>query len=185
MNDNPRNTLRDIPFKERIPERDEFTELRDDQFKLIDRGYEYVESGDYQQAYRLFCMGASLDNNDAEILNGLGIALCELGKFNESKQVLKRAARIHADDAITCANLAGVYWETEDYDRAIYYYQKSLDIDDEIEETYYNLINCYIETGALYIAFMLCCDFLKKFPDEEDAAELMDEIILNLAVSIY
>lgn len=185
MNDNSRNTLKDIPFKERISERDEFSELRDDQFKLIDRGYEYVESGDYQQACKLFSMGASLDNTDTEILNGLGIALCELGKLEESRQILERAARLHPDDAITFANLAGVYWEMEEYDQAIYHYHQSLKIDNEIEESYYNLINLYIETGALYIAFMLCGEYAEKFPNDEDAKELMDDIILNLAISVY
>ncbi len=185
MNENPRNKLKEIPFKERNSERDEFSELGDDQFKLIDRGYEYVESGDYQQAYKLFCMGASLDNTDVEILNGLGIALCELGKLDQSRQILERAARLHPDDAITYANLAGVYWEIENYDKAIYYYHQSLEIDNEIEETHFNLINLYLETGALYMGFILCCDYAEKFPEDKDAKELMDDIILNLALSVY
>ncbi len=181
----PRNTFKDVSLKERNSDRDEFSELKEDRYKLIDRGYEYVESGDYHQAYRLFCMGTSLDNTDVEILNGLGIALCELGKLDESRQVLERAARLHSDDAITFANLAGVYWEVENYDLAIYFYNRALKIDSEVEETYFNLINLYIEIGALYMAFIVCCEYIEKFPEDDEARELMDDIILNLAISVY
>ena len=57
---------------------------------------------------------------------------------------------------MTLANLAGVCWEMGEPEQAIYHYNQSLDINPDIEEIHFNLINLYIETGALYMAYMSC-----------------------------
>ena len=90
-----------------------------------------------------------------------------MGRFNESRKILERAIRINDEDAVTFANLAGVYWELEDYDMAIHNYHRSISLDAEIEETYYNIINLYIETGSLYMAFILCLEFRSRFPEKQ------------------
>lgn len=164
---------------------EELNELRENPSLLVDTGYEYVEMGEYDKALKLFSIGAMLNNSDPEILNGLGITLCELGKLKMSKQVLERSCRLNPDDAITLANLAGVCWEMGEDEEALYHYSRSLEINSDIEEIHYNLINLYIETGALYMAYISCLNFLEQFPDDEEAQELLDEIILNLAISMY
>ncbi|MBN1495299.1 MAG: tetratricopeptide repeat protein [Spirochaetes bacterium] len=164
---------------------DELIELRQNPSLLVDTGYEYIEMGEYEKALRLFSIGAMLDSSDPDILNGLGIALCELGKFKKSRQVLERSIRFNPDDAVTLANLAGVCWEMGDPEQAIYYYSKSLEVTRDIEEIHFNLINLYIETGALFMAYISCLDFVERFPEDGEAKELMEEIILNLAISMY
>jgi len=164
---------------------EELIELRQNPSLLVDTGYEYIEMGEYEKALRLFSIGAMLDSSDPDILNGLGIALCELGKFKKSRQVLERSIRFNPDDAVTLANLAGVCWEMGDPEQAIYYYSKSLEVTRDIEEIHFNLINLYIETGALFMAYISCLDFVERFPEDGEAKELMEEIILNLAISMY
>jgi tetratricopeptide (TPR) repeat protein len=163
---------------------EELSDLKNNPSLLVDTGYEYMEMGDYEKALRLFSIGTLLNNTDPDILNGLGVALCEMGKYKKAKQVLQRSCRLNPNDAITLANLAGVCWELCELELSIFYYNKSLEINAEIEEIHYNLINLYIETGALYMAYICCLNFLDRFPGEEEAKELMDEIILNLALSV-
>ncbi len=164
---------------------EDLIELKENPSLLIDTGYEYVEMGDYDKALRLFSIGAMLDSSDPDILNGLGITLCELGKFKKSKQVLERSIRLNPNDAVTLANLAGVCWEMGEPEQAIYHYSRSLEVSQDIEEIHFNLINLYIETGALYMAYISCLNFIERFPEDEEAKELMEEIILNLAISMY
>ena len=117
MNDSKQlNNLKNLLIKEGLLNSDELSEIKNNPILLIDIGYEYVEQGDYEQAYKLFSMGMSIDNSDPDILNGLGITLCEMGKFEESKNVLEKALQNSPDDAITLANIAGVCWEMENYD---------------------------------------------------------------------
>ncbi len=164
-----------------IPNTDEYN---DPDF-LIDTGYDCVEQGEYEEALRLFSMGASIDNSDPDILNGLGITLCELGEYDKSRQVLERSVRHNPDDAITLANLAGVYWELGLTDKSVHCYTRALSLSPDIEEIHYNLINLYMESGSLYMAFLACGDYIREFPDNREARELMEEIILNLAMSLY
>ncbi len=187
MNDNRRanSQLKSIILKDAPLGFEELTELTSNPTLLIDTGYEYVELGKFEEAFNLFSMGASMDNTDPDILNGLGITLCELGKLEESRQILMRAARYNPDDPVTFANLAGVCWEFGEYEPAVYYYNKSLELNNEIEEIHFNLINLYIETGSLYMAFIACLNFQEIFPDNDEAEELLQDIILNMALSFF
>ena len=183
MKENTRYNLKDKLIKESFHDSDEFLKLRDNPGKLIDKGYEYIDSGDYKKAFKLFTLGAKTDRTDPDLLNGLGICLCEMGKLNEAKQVLEYAIEKNPDDPVIYANIAGVLWEQMEYDMAIYYYNKSLEIDPGIEETCFNLINLYIETGSLFMAFIECNKFMKAFPDNKEALVLQEDIILNLGIS--
>ncbi|OHD66368.1 MAG: hypothetical protein A2176_07765 [Spirochaetes bacterium RBG_13_51_14] len=191
MSDNKRSNQRapkkvnSLALKEMQIGLEELTELRENPSILIDTGYEYVEMGDYDKALKLFSIGAMLDNSDPDILNGLGITLCELGRFKKSKQILERSIRLNPNDAVTIANLAGVCWEMGEPEQAIYYYSQSMEINPDIEEIHFNLINLYIETGSLFMAYISCLTFLERFPDDGEAKELMEEILLNLAISTY
>ena len=177
------NRLQSLLHKDTPLNSEEISELKNNSILLIDMGYECVESGEYEEAYELFSMGRSINNTDPDILNGLGITLCEMGRYRESRDILKEAIKTEPHDAITLANLAGVCWETEDYDEAIYYYHMALKEDAQIEEIYFNLINLYIESDMLYVAYITALEFIKVFPDNIEAKELIDDILINLALS--
>ncbi|MDR3237264.1 MAG: tetratricopeptide repeat protein [Spirochaetia bacterium] len=152
---------------------------------LIEKAYDFIEEENYQKAFELFAFAASIDNENTEILNGLGITLCEMGRLTESLKILERAMRIDDKDPVTFANIAGVYWELEDYERALYYYQRAIDIDPYIEEAHYNIVNLYIDMNALYAALIRCTEFCAKFPKDPEGPELLSNIMLNLAISLY
>jgi tetratricopeptide (TPR) repeat protein len=173
----------------KTPKRDinfeiELNELKNNENMLIEKGYEYIEIGEFEKAFTIFSMGTGANNSDPEILNGLGIALFELGYYDKSRKILERAARLNPQDAITYANLAGIMWETGDFNKSIQYYTRSIEIDSEIEETYYNLINLYLETGYLYTAMTTCNHLINHFPENEENQQLMNEIIINLGISL-
>lgn len=187
MNDNKRlgSTLTLYLTRETHLKPDEIREMRDNPHLLIDAGYENIEKGDYDEALKLFNMGLAYDDEDPDLLNGLGIVLCELGRLDESKAVLNRAVRLDPEDAITLANLAGVHWEQDNLESAIRYYRMSLEQDEDIQETSLNLISLYLEAGLLFPAFMECNRFLSKWAGHDEATEMMEDIILNMALSIY
>ncbi len=156
-----------------------------DRYSIIDFGYECVDCGEYKKAFQLFSIGVRINGYDPDILNGLGISLCEMGRLRASALILEKAIKMYPGDAVILANLAGVYWEAGDFDSAIYYYHKSLEYDDNLIETYFNLINLYCETGDLYIAYITCLNLLKLEPDNDEAIELRDEILLNIGISLF
>jgi tetratricopeptide (TPR) repeat protein len=183
MTEKLRYNLKEVLLLENHHDSDELMMLRDKPLQLIDRGYDYIDKCEYSRAFKVFVAGARIDRKDPDILNGLGIALCEMGLLKEARLILEYAITIHPDDPVIFANMAGVLWEQCDYDNAIYYYTRAIEIDSDIEETFFNLINLYIEIGSLYMALMTCGKFLECFPDSEEATGLRNDIILNLGLS--
>ena len=179
------NALKELLTKEISIESENFDELNYNHIAMIDKAYELVEMGDFKEALELFTMVAADDESDPDILNGLGITLSELGRLQESQLVLEKAARLNPHDAAIYSNLAGVYWDQNELDKAIYFYNKAIELDPEIEDTYLNLIYLYMEAGSLYMAFINCLNIKKIFPDNDEVDELMEEIILNLGISIF
>ena len=183
MTEKIRFNLKEALLRDSFYDSEELIILRNNPTRLIDRGYEYIEQGEYAKAFRIFTAGAELDRTDPDILNGLGIALCELGMLDEARTVLDYAIMANPDDPVIHANMAGVLWEQCEFQNAIHYYVKSIELDPEIEETFFNLINLYMDSGYLFMAFITCRRFLDRFPEHKEALELMDDIILSLGIS--
>jgi tetratricopeptide (TPR) repeat protein len=179
------SAYKDSQYREFSHVSEDIEQLKNNIDALVDRAYEYLEINEYLSALELLSYCLSSDTEDPEILNGIGVALCELGKLDESKMFLERAIRYHPGDALSYANLAGVYWEFSDYEKAIYCYKKSIDLEPEMSDSYYNLTNLYAEIGLTYMAFITCNEFITKFPDDPEGQELMDDVMLDLALSIY
>ncbi len=164
---------------------EELTIFRKDRYSLIDFGYDYVDIGQYRKAFELFNIGVKLNGYDPDILNGIGITLCEMGRYKASVSILEKASQLYPDDAIILANLAGVYWEICEHEKALHYYYRSLRLDPSINDTHYNIISVYYEMGELLMAYISCLDYLEKFPPDEQIIELRNDIILNLGIAIY
>jgi len=163
---------------------EEFREYKKDTSSLIDFGYDYIEIGDFKRAFKLFSMGARVNGSDPDILNGLGIVLCELGRLKASRAILEKAVTLYPEDSITLANLAGVYWEEGDFDQALFFYASALKADPSILETHFNLINLHYEQGDLFMAYIACMNLIELHPDNQQAIEMRDDIILNLGLTL-
>jgi tetratricopeptide (TPR) repeat protein len=72
-----------------------------------------------------------------------------------------------------------------DFEKAVYNYSKSLESEPDIDETHLNLITLYIEAGSLFMALITCKNYMQFNPESIEAQELMEDIILNLAISNY
>jgi tetratricopeptide (TPR) repeat protein len=163
---------------------EELLEYSNDEDSLIDIGYKYLELGNFRKAFKIFSTAVRLNNDDPDGLNGLGVALCELGRLKSSKVVLEKTVELYPDDSITLANIAGLYWEEGDIGKSIHYYYKSLELDAAIPETHLNLINLYYEQGQLFMAYIACLNMLKLFPDDEQAKEIVNDLIIDMGLTI-
>jgi len=169
----------------KILTKDEFIQFKKDKFSLIDFGYKYVDEGDFKRAFKVFNIGIKLNGSDPDILNGIGVSLCELGRLNSSRLILIKTMKLYPEDAITLANIAGVYWKEENFDKAIYFYNQSIQIDPFVEETHINLINIYYERGDLFMSYISSLNFQKIFPNNEQAKEILNDVILDIGISFY
>lgn len=158
--------------------------IKKDASTLIEIAYEYIEMGEFKKAFRLFCVGARLNSLDPDVLNGLGVSLCELGKFRISRQILENAVRMYPDNPVILSNLASIYREIGSFEVAIHCYHRAVTLDPSIIEAHLNLVDLYYETGDLFVAYITVLDVLKNHPDNAEAIELRDDILLNIGLSI-
>jgi tetratricopeptide (TPR) repeat protein len=181
MKDKKRNTNR----LARILTQEELSEYKKNKDSLIDFGYEYMDLGDYKKAFQIFSMVIRISGDDPDSLNGIGVSLCELGRLKTSRTILEKTMELYPDDPITLANIAGLNWEEGDVGKSIFYYSKSLENDPTIIETHFNLINLYYEQGDLFMAYIACLNLLNIYPDNIQAKEIRDDIILDMGLSIF
>jgi tetratricopeptide (TPR) repeat protein len=100
MTEKIRYNLKDILISDNFYDSDDQLLLRDNPLLLIDKGYDYIEQCEYTKAFKVFTLGAVEDKTDPDILNGLGICLCEMGMLEEAKKILDYAIQIHPDDPV-------------------------------------------------------------------------------------
>ena len=180
MNDNKKYSEK----LKRLLSSEEFINFKMDNSTLVELGYECVELGDYKRAFHLFSAGVRFNGPEPDILNGLGISLCELGRLRTSKIVLEKAVSMYPRDAITLANLAGVCWEIGDYDTAIYFYHKAIKSDPSIIESHINLVNLFYEKGEIFMAYVTCLELLRFHPENLEGSELLNELLLNMGLAL-
>jgi tetratricopeptide (TPR) repeat protein len=152
--------------------------------ELIDLGYDYVEQGHYEKAYSLFTTNMQVNGSSPDAVNGLAISLAELGHVDKALEVMDYASKLYPDDPVTLANLAGIYWEKYDYDKAIYYYTQSIELNPLMIDTHFNLINVHYESGELYMAYIASCTLVELFPDDQDAVQIRNDILIDMAISL-
>lgn len=164
--------------------REELDAVERDSDELIELGFESVENGEYEKAYSLFMTNMEVNGSSPDGVNGLAIALAELGHMEKALQVLNYAEKLYPSDAITIANLAGIHWELYEYEKSVYYFNKSLEINPRLIETHLNLINVYYESGDIYMAYIACCNAAKYFPDDDELTQVRNDLLIDMAISL-
>ena len=163
--------------------REEVDAVESDADHLIDIGFDFVESGEFNKAYDLFIANMQLAGESADAINGLGIALAEMGETHKALRVMEHASALYSDDAITLANLASVYWDLCEFDKAIFFYSRAVNLNPEMIDYHMSLISLYCDKGDILLAYTACCELMQKFPDDEEAQKLQNEILIDLALS--
>ncbi|MDB3888529.1 sulfotransferase [Candidatus Pelagibacter sp.] len=79
--------------------------------------------------------------NVAIFYNMLGLALSTIGKFEDAELILKQGYKISPNDLAIINNLANVYKNTFNYERAEKLYKKSISVDKSYFNTYVNYGN--------------------------------------------
>ncbi len=179
---------KNLIFNEKLPallNHDELEIVRSDYNTLLDFGFEYIELDDYTRAFDLFMINLKINGYSADALNGIAISLLELNNPHAAQQTLEKAVELYPDDSITLANIAGIYWELNNYEKAIYFYNKSLKINEEIIDTHFNLINLHYENNNLFMAYLCSLNLIEVFPKDKQARQLANEILIDIAIANY
>ena len=110
-------------------------------------GFVFYECGYFDQAREFFAQALKDAPDSAEALYGLGSAYLQLQKTNEARDCFERALKLHAGYPGTLPNcwnnLAILAAREGNYDLAVQYFQRALEIDPEHSIALQNLGSAY------------------------------------------
>ncbi len=101
----------------------------------------------------------------------------EKNDVEHAKQYYDKVLEFHPDNAIAINNIGATYMEVKDFEAALPYLQKALDIDDTYANSYYGLALCYYKLGHLADAFDICHKGALKSSERPENPTVREELI--------
>jgi len=108
----------------------------------------------------------------------------EKNDVEHAKEYYEKVLEYHPDNAIAINNIGANFMERKDFEGALPYLKKALEIDDSYTNSYYGLGLCYYRLGKLQESFDVChLGALKSSERPENPAVREELIKLYLTVS--
>ena len=135
----------------------------------LDRGNDYLDQGQFDQAIAEFQAAIQLDPSDARAHYNLGLAYQKQGKLDEAAAAYLEALQTDPDIGDAHNNLGLVYDTQGKPDQAIAEYQEAIRINPDDDAAHYNLALSYYHQGQLEQAIAQYQETVRLNPDHADA----------------
>lgn len=96
---------------------------------------------------------------------------------DHAKLYYDKVLEFYPDNAIAINNIGATYMERKDYEGALPFMEKALDIDDSYANSYYGLGLCYYKLGKIEDAFEVCHKGALKSSDRPENPAVREELI--------
>lgn len=97
--------------------------------------------------------------------------------IEHAKKYYERVLEYHPDNAIAINNIGGNYMEMGDYDNALVFLKRAMDLDDSYTNSYYGLALCYYNMERYEEAFETCFKGAKKGSARPENPTVRSELI--------
>lgn len=101
----------------------------------------------------------------------------EKNDVEHAKQYYDKVLEYHPDNAIAINNIGATYMERKDYEGALPYLEKALNLDDTYVNSYYGLALCYYELGLLEQCFNTCHQGALKSVERPENPAVREELL--------
>ncbi len=120
----------------------------------IELGYKHLHEGNFEDALKHFQEAYKRKPESEDVLNGLGISLMKLGRYEESEEYLRRLNFLYKNETYL-TNLGNLYFRKGDIDRAMKIYEQVLRMNPKFYNAINNLARCHMEKGDYEKAMQL------------------------------
>ena len=114
--------------------------------KHVELGYRNLQKGNFEEALKHFQEAHKKYPDNEDVLNGLGIALMKLKRYDESEEYLRKLNQMYSNDSYL-TNLGNLYFRKGDIERAMKIYEQVLKNNPNFYNALNNLARCYMEKG--------------------------------------
>ncbi len=112
---------------------------------FMNAGYAYSLKGDNDQAISYLEDGLKLAPQSLDIMKIYAASLYNAGKIEKALEVYLKVAEKDPKDANTLPNVVSIYGLLKDFDNALSYSQKLIDVDSSFQEAYFNMGTIYLQ----------------------------------------
>jgi len=135
----------------------------------MERGMEYYERGEYDEAVAEFQAAIELEPDDAGTHRNLGTAYLEQGKYEEAAAAYEKAIELDPDFGEAYGDLAGAYVNLGRLSEAIAAGEKAIELAPDYAMAYNNLGFAYYTQGMLDEAIAEYQEAIRINPDFDKA----------------
>lgn len=104
--------------------------------------YYYCRKNEMQKALDHFRIAAELNSDDYHPLFYMALVLRRMGEWDQSMNLIRKVIGFNPTEALFLTNIGLSYQYTHNYDSAILFHQKAIDIMPEWPDAYLNKLNC-------------------------------------------
>lgn len=115
----------------------------------VREGCEFLDRGRLDDAHAAFEAATTLDPENAQAHNKLGIVLAHRGKLDEARSRFEEALALDPHCAAAMSNLGNIYKEQNMLDRAVEFYKMALSVDPDHATAHHNLGVVYRQMGMV------------------------------------
>jgi len=115
---------------------------------LFFAGASRIQTGYWSDSISLFSHTLAVTRDNYVILNNMGLALADQGRFDEAIRQYKEVLKIRPKYKKAFNNLGVVYENQARLEDAIPYFQKALEVDPTYADAHFNLGNALVAQGA-------------------------------------
>lgn len=135
-------------------------------------GHWAEDEDDWAEAERCFRQAYDLEGGDYGYC--LGMALKQLGRFEESLPLLLEQAQVIQPDAMSWFQVASSYHSLGRWPEAVDAYEKALALDPDYAVAMFDLGGAHLNSGDAVRAAKVWAAAIERFPDHELAAEVKE-----------
>ena len=112
---------------------------------FMNTGYAYSLKGENDKALSYLEDGLKLAPDSLEILKIYGATLYNAGKIKKALKVNLKVVEKDPKDVNTLNNIISIYGVLKDFDKALLFSQKLIDVDSSFEDAYFNMGTIYLQ----------------------------------------
>jgi tetratricopeptide (TPR) repeat protein len=148
---------------------------------LIDRGWNYIVSGDYKQAEKVLEKAKKKAPDNAQVLKLLGWAYMYTEKYDSALMLYQEVLKMHPDDAMARNNLGYVCYRKKIFGEAIEHLSRVIKSGKDISASLY--ANYYL--GLIYLERSMYSDAIHFFGKALEIGPNLLEAKYHMALSYY
>ena len=142
-------------------------------------GEKYANNSQFQLAISSFAKAIKIDPSNVEALKDYAFLCLSHDQdrlWRNANRALESAIKIRANDAEILMNYAYTLYLNDEFQRAVEYYQRSLEVRPNWEKTYYNLALVYERTGQRGLALQAYEKAINIAPSSRQGIKSLEKI---------